>query len=301
MKIMVFGAGAIGSLFGAFLSKNHDVILIGRPSHAKAIQKNGLEIIGKTRLNVKPRAESSVKNIDFSPDLLIITVKSYDTEVAIKQAKKIIDEKTIVMSLQNGLDNIDVLKKYVDCKKIIAGITTHGVFFSKPGVIEHTGFGDTTIGELDGKTSVRVKNIVKELNRSGIKTDLSKNITEDIWVKAVVNSSINPLTTIFQCKNGYLLENPVLHGIVEKVCYESCMVGKNIGLSFSYREILDKTVDVINKTSNNHSSMLQSVKNRKKTEIESINGKIVEIGGRYGVDVFLNKCLVFLVNAVNLK
>ena len=214
MRIVVFGAGAIGSLFGGFLSKNNNVVLIGRSSHVKAIQKNGLEITGKTKLKVNICAESSLKNIDFSPDLLIITVKSYDTENAIKQAKKIVNKNTVVLSLQNGLDNIDVLKRYIDCKQIIAGITTHGVFFSRSGVVKHTGLGDTLIGELDGKISNRVKKIVKEFQRAEINIRLSKKIMEEIWFKAVVNSSINPLTAIFQCKNGYLLKNPVLKGVV---------------------------------------------------------------------------------------
>ena len=94
MNIAVFGAGAIGSLFGALLSKTHNVVLIGRSSHVDAIRKKGLKIIGKTQLNVKIYAEKSAYKINFSPDLLILTVKSYDTGLAIKQSRKIVDEET---------------------------------------------------------------------------------------------------------------------------------------------------------------------------------------------------------------
>ena len=146
MKIMVFGAGAIGSLFGSFLAKDHEVVLFARASHVDAIKKNGLEIFGKTKMKLDIRAESSLKDIDFIPDLILLTVKSYDTETAIKQALDVFGDNTVVLSLQNGLGNIDVLKKYVDCEKIFAGVTTHGAFFSKPGVVEHTEIGDTVFG-----------------------------------------------------------------------------------------------------------------------------------------------------------
>ena len=117
MNIVVMGAGAIGSLFGAFLSKKNDVVLVGRSSHVNAINKKGLKIKGKTQLNVKIRAVDSVDKIPFSPDLIIITVKSYNTETAIKEIKSNIGDNTIVLSLQNGLDNIEKLKNTLAVKK----------------------------------------------------------------------------------------------------------------------------------------------------------------------------------------
>jgi len=122
MNIVILGAGAIGSLFGALLSKKNNVLLIGRTPHIQAITENGLIITGKTNTTVKILAEESIKKVTFSPDLLVLTVKSYDTETAIKEAKSIIDDSTIVLSLQNGLDNIDTMEKVVDSinRRIIA-------------------------------------------------------------------------------------------------------------------------------------------------------------------------------------
>ncbi len=298
MNIVIFGAGAIGSLFGGLLSKMHDVVLIGRSSHVNAVRKNGLKVIGKTQLNVKIHAEELVNNVEIYPDLLILTVKAYDTESAMKQARKIIDDDTVVLSLQNGLDNIEIMKKYVDCKKVIAGVTTHGAFFSNPGIVEHTGMGGTILGELDGKKTLRIENIVNAFNQSDIVTDLSEEIIKEMWVKAVVNSSINPLTAFFQCKNGYLLENPILKSIVEEVCDESTAVANTQGLNLYGKKMFDRTVDVIKKTSENYSSMLQSLKRGKKTEIDSINGKIVEIGKIHNVDTLINETLVYLVRSM---
>ena len=298
MNIVIFGAGAIGSLFGALLSKRNNVLLIGRKHHVITIKKNGLIIRGKTHLNIKIVAESSVDNVTVTPDLLILTVKSYDTETAISQLKKIITNDTIFLSLQNGLDNIEKISKHINSEKIIAGITTHGAFFSKPGVIKHTGTGMTVLGESSGKKTERVEHIVKLFNEVGIKTEFSKNILKEIWSKAIINSSINPLTAIFRCKNGYLLKNPILERLLEIICEESVKIANADGIDFLYPKMLSKTKEVVKNTSDNYSSMLQSVINGKKTEICSINGKLIEIGEKHNCDTFINKILVNTVNSL---
>jgi 2-dehydropantoate 2-reductase len=298
MNIVIFGAGAIGSLFGALISKKNNVILVGRKKHVDAIKEYGLSIKGITKLNVAIEAIESIEQLRVSPDILVFTVKSYDTESAIKQASNIIRENTTVISLQNGLDNIDNIKKYLEPEKIIAGVTTHGAFFSKPGEIQHTGKGTTVLGELNGKNTERLYKISRLFNQSGIKTITSQNIIKDIWSKAIVNSCINPLTTFFQCKNGYILENPILEHLVEKICEESIDIANSQKLDFSYNEMINHIKDVIINTSENFSSMLQSYRKDKRTEIDSINGKLVEIGKNNGVDVSLNDILVYLIKEV---
>jgi len=298
MKIVIFGAGAIGSLFGALLYKENNVVLIGRKPHINAIKKNGLKIQGKTRLNVKIDAESSFNSVSFTPELLILTVKSYDTKAAILQARKIITDDTIVLSLQNGLNNIDKISKHINFERIIASVTTHGAYFSKPGVIKHTGMGITVLGELNGKKTKRLDRIVKLFNQVGIETYDSKDILKDIWVKTIINSSINPLTAIFQCKNGYLLKNPILERLLEMICEESVNIAETQGIDISYSDMLAKTKEVVKNTSDNYSSMVQSVINRKKTEIDSINGKLIEIGKKSNVSTFLNEILVNTVKSL---
>ena len=295
MNILIFGAGAIGSIFGGLLSKKNNVMLIGRKSHVSEIKKSGLVIDGKTNLKVKLDAETSVNNISSLPDLVILTVKSYDTTSAIKQVSKILNENTTVLSLQNGLDNIDKIKKIVDSKKIIAGVTTQGAFFSGPGYVKHTGKGTTILGELKGDKTKRINNIVNAFNDVEINTFYSNNIIEEIWVKGIVNSSINPLTTFFQCKNGYLLINPILENLIEKICEESTIIANAQGVNLSYSKMIIKTKEVIRNTSENYSSMLQSYNKGKKTEIESINGKLIDIGKKQDIDTSLNEMLVYSV------
>ena len=297
MNIVIFGAGAIGSLFGALLYKKNNVVLIGISSHVNAIKKNGLKITGKTNMSVNISSEDSVDNVTFSVDLLILTVKSHDTKSAINQAKKIIDDNTVILSLQNGLDNIDNIKKIIDSNQIIAGVTTYGAIFSEPGIIKHTGIGQTILGELNTQESERLNNIVKVFNEVGIETAISMDIIKEIWIKTIVNSSINPLTTLFQCKNGYLLKNPILEKIVEKVCKESVNIANAAGTNLSYQDMVQKTKEVIRNTSDNYSSMLQSTKKNKKTEIDSINGRLAEIGRMHNIDCSLNEILVYLIKS----
>jgi 2-dehydropantoate 2-reductase len=292
MKIVIMGAGAIGSLFGGLLSKKYDVVLVGRKTHVEKINRKGLIIEGSTRLNVKTTAVESINQISFAPDVVVLAVKSYDTKKAMKQLSLIIDRKTVVVSLQNGLDNVEKIKEFVDLDRIFICITTHGVVFSKPGTIVHTGIGKTVFGGLLKKKSPFVNNFVNILNDVGVKTTVSEDILKDMWIKAIVNSSINPLTSIFNCKNGYLLKNPVLERIVEEICIESTSVAKSYGFNLNDKDMIKKTKEVINETSENYSSMLQSVKNNKKTEIDSINGVIVKIGEKKGFNVFLNKFLL---------
>lgn len=292
MNILVFGAGAIGSLFGGILSKNNNVVLIGRKKHVEAINKKDLEIKDLTNFNANVKAFENIEVIPFKPDIVIISVKSYDTGKAAKTIKKIIDKNTVVISLQNGLDNIEKIEKHVDKKQIVICITTHGSVFSKPGIISHTGVGKTIVGTVENNNQNDLEKIARILTKAGIKTKVSTNILKDMWAKAIANSSINPLTAIFNCKNGYLMKNPVLEQIVESVCKESTDIANAYGYNLSYDEMIDKTRKVISETENNFSSMLQSVKKNKITEINSINGIFVKLGDKKGVGTNLNKMLV---------
>lgn len=292
MNIVVIGAGSIGSLFGGLLSKNNEVVLIGRKNHVNNIKKEGLKIHGLTELKTNISASDFVKNISFSPEIVIISVKSYDTTKAVKDAKKIIGKNTIVISLQNGLDNIEKILKHINKNQILVCITTHGAVFSKPGNIIHTGEGKTIVGAVDYRANRNAEDFSKLLNDAGIKTIISDNILKDIWIKAIINSSINPLTTIFNCKNGYLIENPILKRIVEQACKESTSIANTCGYNLKYDEMLCKTFEVIKDTKDNYSSMLQSINKNKKTEIDAINGILITKAEEKNINHFLNKVLL---------
>jgi 2-dehydropantoate 2-reductase len=301
MKILIVGAGAIGSLFGAFLSRTNEVVLLGRRPHISAIEQQGLQISGKTTMSCHVPAVDAVKKIAFSPGIILLTVKSYDTESAVKQIRHLVHAETLVISLQNGLGNIETMERYLQKEQILVGVTTHGVLFSKPGEIIHTGKGQTLLGELTCAQSPRLSSIVHLFNASGIQTVASDNISRELWVKAIINSSINPITAFFQCNNGYLLQNPILEQIIERVCEESTCIAKNAGIPLKPDEMIQKTKNVIRETAENFSSMAQSIQQGKRTEIDAINGYLIKSGKQHGVAISLNAMLTELVRSVTGK
>ncbi len=299
MNIVVFGAGAIGSLFGALLAKQNEVTLVGRTDHTAQIKQHGLIIEGKTRLIAPVAAVESAKDITVSPDLILLTVKSYDTETASHQLLPLLKDQTMVLSLQNGLANLEKIEHHLGKKHLLAGITTHGAFFTRPGLITHTGKGNTILGELDGHPSERLKTLVFLFNQAGIETQMSTEINTEIWKKAIVNSSINPLTAFLKCKNGYLLENPILGKTVESICNESCKIASSEHILVSSVEMIEMTKEVIRDTAENHSSMLQSIQQGKRTEIDSINGELLRIGMKNKTNTPLNRILVELITSIS--
>ena len=301
MEIIIMGAGAIGSLIGALLSHNNKVTLIGHPPHITAIQREGLRIEGETNFKGQIPAYENLEEINRSPDILFLTVKSHDTYTAINQASKIISRDTIVCSLQNGLDNIEKICRIVPSSQIVIGVTSHCLELVTPGVVNHTCRGWTKIGVVDKGSHDKAKIVADLLNNSGIKTSIVKDIKTEVWRKAIINSSINPLTAIFSCKNGYLLQNPILKNIMEQVCRESTRVAQKEGFPLREEEMIKQTRDVIEHTADNTSSMLQSLLRGKRTEIDSINGVIVHLGREKGCSTLLNEILLHLIKIKTTK
>jgi 2-dehydropantoate 2-reductase len=295
MNICVFGAGAIGSLFAGILSKNNQVNCVARKPHVHEVNKHGLMITGKTQLHKNIPFFETIDQINEIPELIIITVKSYDTEQAAKKIATAISDKTIILSLQNGLDNIEKITKHISKKQVLAGITSHGSLFIQSGIIKHTGYGKTRIGELNSNLSDRLRLLQTMFIKAGISTEISSNIKKEIWKKAIVNASINSLTAIFQCNNGYLLTNPILSELVNKICTESTIIANANGFNINQEDMLEYTKEVIDNTKMNISSMFQSIRQKKKTEIHAINGAIKKYGNKKKCDVQLNEVITNIV------
>ena len=151
------------------------------------------------------------------------------------------------------------------------------------------------IFELKWKITNRIIEISDILSNARINNEISSEIKKEIWIKAIINSSINPITAIFQCHNGYLMENPILRQIYHDICNESTIVANAIGYDLKIEDMIERTEKVIMMTKENTSSMLQSIQKNKKTEISSINGSIIEHGRQNGCSVSLNSILVQII------
>lgn len=294
MNITVFGAGSLGSFIGGILSVKHHVGIIGRHSHIHAIKQKGLRITGKTNLVAYPK--TSLQDCQ-DPELLILTVKAYDTEKALLDASSLLGPNTSVLSLQNGFLNEKIIGDMIGKKKVIGGVTSHGVTLLRPGEINHTGIGDTVIGEMDGRITPRIENISSVFNEVGIQTTISRNITKELYIKTVVNAGINPLTALFNCKNGALLKNPFLEQVLELTCKEAVDIINSSGIILP-SDILKRVKKVARSTSDNYSSMVQSIQCHKKTEIDQLNGEIVALAEKMDREAPLNRMLTLCVKAL---
>ncbi|MFH1100564.1 MAG: 2-dehydropantoate 2-reductase [Methanobacteriota archaeon] len=301
MKIVVLGAGAIGSLFGAFLSRNNSVVLVGRTRQKTAIRKQGLTISGKTNLRLQLSVEDSVHDVTIQPDLIILTVKSYDTKQAMDDVRSLITPSTLVLSLQNGLGNLETIEQVVNKEHVFGGVTTHGAFLVRPGVVQHTGLGWTVLGGLQKGNTAHLRRLVTVFNVAGVTTRVSTDFQKEVWKKAIINSCINPVTAVFSCKNGYLLQNPILSHVVNTICCESTLVARSQGVSVTVPTMIRMTNQVIRETAENYSSMVQSIRQGKKTEIDAITGVIVRIGAQRQIETPLNTVLLSLITSGIIK
>lgn len=299
MKIAIIGAGAMGSLYGGILAETgNDVYFVDVfEEHVNAINDKGLSIItGDEERNIKNvKAVVDSKDIKEKIDLIIVFVKSTLTDIGIKGNKNIISEDTVVLTLQNGMGNIEKINKYVDKDQIIVGTSANGASFVEPGKIRHSGHGGTVLGEIDGRLTDRIKKIHKVFDVEGLGgAELSESVMSLIWEKLIVNCGINPLTALTGLKNGEILENEESLRILENVVEEALEVAKAVGIKLSFEDS-SHCKAVAKATAENTSSMLADIENKRRTEIDNINGAVVRIGKKHNIETSVNSMLTDLI------
>lgn len=296
-KIMVMGAGAVGSLIGGFLADSgYDVTLVGRPSHVNSINENGLKITGVTNKIIKVKATTN----PICADLVLLTTKSYDTKEATKQISNALGSETTVLSLQNGLGNLEVISGIISEKNVMGGIAFMGSIFVEAGHIKHTGIGRIVIGELDGNISDRIKAIVGIFQKAKIPVEITEDIKSQIWDKLIVNVGINAPAALARIRNGQIIEYKETKWVMEEAICEAILVANKIGMKIS-DNLVEKTIEVAKKTARNKCSMLQDFERGKTTEIDAINGAIVELGKKHGVKTPVNQTLFSLVKGFEMR
>jgi len=298
MKIAVIGSGAMGSLYGGILAENgNEVYFIDVfKEHIDMINKKGLCIVekGKERYikNVKATMDPSEVGI---VDLAIVFVKSTITDIAVEQNRAVIGEDTIVLTLQNGIGNIEKINNFVDINQIVAGTSANGASMIEPGKINHAGNGGTVIGEISGQITDRIKRLKELLDLEKLgPCQISDNVMGLIWDKLLVNAGINPLTAVTGFKNGELLEHEESLEILENLVNEGIQVAEALGIKLSHTTP-EHCKNVCRATAENISSMLADVMNKRKTEIMNINGSIVREGKRLGIPTPFNEVMTNLV------
>jgi 2-dehydropantoate 2-reductase len=300
MNIAIVGPGAIGLLLAGFLHKNANLVLVDyRPERAEALNKSGIHwegMDGDRSLNI-PVACGLDKAGKL--DLVIICVKAYHTEDAAKELKRS-GYSGPVLTMQNGLGNVEILKHYLPNAELIAGTTSQGATLVDAGHVRHAGRGKTAFGQvMAGKPSNEfLEGLVEIMNRSGIEVELAPDVESLIWGKLLINVGINALTAILSVQNGKLLELSPARQLLSNLVMEGWNLTKQKKIAIPYEDPVARVEEVCHLTSKNFSSMYQDLNRTGRTEIDFINGAIVREGKSLDIPCPYNESVTRLIHGL---
>ena len=298
MRIGIIGAGAIGCLFGGLLGlAGSEVTLVHRdPLVVNVIGKKGVKIRENSGQTITARVSAKLAPADLTrEDLVILAVKAYDTKQAAILHRHRVRTQTSILTLQNGLGNIETLTSIFGRRAVLGGTTTEASLLLGPGHVAHAGRGETRIGEIGKTVSKRCSLIAGEFGRAGFKTAVTKNPRGAVWAKAVINAAINPVSALLRVPNGTLASEPAPLQAMIGVLREGVAVSKAelVRIDPPHPEVLLKRV--LQATAANRSSMLQDLEQGRTTEIRHLNGAIVALGRKHGIPTPLNELLTSLI------
>ncbi|MFX1300723.1 MAG: ketopantoate reductase family protein [Promethearchaeota archaeon] len=287
-QIFILGAGAIGSAYGAFLSQNIPVTLVGRPAHMNAIKEKGLELIGDGAgtysKNITP-----ITLIDKIPSktLLLVAVKAIDLEESLTSIVPLIQEDTVLLLLQNGLGIEEIARKVTNGKgTIIRGVVGMGAEMVEPGRIKVC--LNFTFFDSDEDS----KQVAKLFQTSGLDVTISNSFQTELWRKVTINCYTNPLSAILHVPTA-TLASPKLSEIQLRVVEECIAIGaaEGVKIDLSLIQVMNQNLPRYT----NLTSMLQDIERGRKTEIDFLNGKMVELGKKHDIPTPVNECIAHLV------
>ena len=264
------------------------------PSIVRAIRNNGIGLRETdntlTRVRVPIRRGPTMLP---GTEVLVIAVKAYDTKAMAASYRRMVPLETSVLSLQNGLGNIETLQSVLK-NEVLAGSTTEGAFSLGPGFVVHTGRGLTVIGDPQGTKSDTGLRIKIAFENAGFQTKISSNMAGVLWTKAIVNAAINPLSGLTRLPNGALAKSAEIRKIGFRVMDEGISVSRaeRVRLAGDPRKLWRR---ILLSTKANKSSMLQDIERGKMTEIRQLNGAILSRGKKRGIETPINGILTKLV------
>ena len=288
--VVVLGAGAIGSLYAARLAARNDVTVVARPDHVAAIERDGLRVIGRETFTCRVRALAAPPPIAPRTLVLLTTKVNGNQAAAASIADRLLDD-TIILCVQNGLHGEDIVKAVVGSRcLVLRAITQCGAIFREPGVVDFKVGGETYI-----EGSPRSAAIANLLTASGLDGRVCDAIAVEVWRKLIFNCVINPITSITGGEVGSIADER-LDPIKRLVVDECLQVARAEGVSFDVDFIA--ALATVFGPSRNTASMRQDLLKGKPTEIDHMNGAVVALGERVGVDCPVNRALVAIIKAL---
>ena len=294
----ILGAGAVGHLLACRFAQQHmSASLIYRNKSLANQSLVNYQFNDSTeQYAINYRSLEQLEPIDY----LLLTVKSFQVETAIKAVREQLTTGCEIFLLQNGMGTLEkvtrLLANHIQPKQIHPGVNNHGVYLkeSKTGMIEviHAGEGNLVFGNnYLCSENTNSPSGLSSLEKIGLSTSWVGNIETRLWLKVAVNAAINPLTAINQCLNGQLLESKKLRLQVEQLCKETTKLFEMLKLPISEDQIMNEVFRVISKTANNYSSMMRDKQAGNSTEIESITGYLIEKAKLHGLSLKTHQAL----------
>jgi 2-dehydropantoate 2-reductase len=302
MKIAILGAGAMGSAIGAVLHKaGHQVTLIdvSRPT-IEAIQARGLIIQNKAGDQEMVRIAITDQPASLGQvDLLLVFVKCYHTEAAVKNAQPIVGPNTTVLSLQNGWGNGPRIAAIVGQERVVLGVCYHSATVLAPGHVLHAGQGKTFVGELDGSDRPRLHQIVQMFNHAGLLVEPSGQVLTEIWSKLALNVATLPTSSTVRVTADHLLDTPEMQEVMKGLLREVVAVANAQRIPLDFDERWESITSLLGKLApKTKGSMLQDVEARRQTEIDVMCGAIIDAGMRFNLPTPYNRAMLGLIKGL---
>lgn len=296
--IAIWGVGALGSLFAGYLSAVAPVTMVGHwPEQIEAVQRGGLTIHhadGRTSrffpaITAHPAALPPI-------DLVIVLVKSHQTASIAPAIARALCPSGVVVTLQNGVGNLDALIHAVGAERATQGVTAQGANFVGLGAVRHAGAGLTHIAVLPERAGL-IESGIERLNQAGIETHATDSAAALVWGKLAVNAGLNPLTALLDLPNGELLTEPQRQSFMIAAAREVEAVARAQNIRLPYPDVAAQVREVARVTGENISSMLQDMRRQVPTEIDAMCGAVVRCGERTRVPTPVNAALFNLIRA----
>lgn len=299
-RFAVFGAGAVGCYYGGMLARaGAPVTLVARPIHVDAVNRNGLgmhTVSFAEQVRVDATSDEAALG---GADVILVTVKTVDTERAAETVARHAARDALVVSLQNGVDNVERMRKVAGIDPV-AAVVYVAVAMTGPGAIRHSGRGDLVLGELPRSGPPRdLSALAGELQRAGVPTILSPDILSELWKKLVMNCAYNAVSALTGRQYGDLVAEEYTRGIIESAVRETVMVARQLGIALDEAEMMDAVLKLGRMAMPEAtSSTAQDLARGRPTEIDSLNGFVVRRGERLGIPTPVNRTLYGLVKSL---
>lgn len=299
IKVAVVGAGAVGGYFGGMLARaGAHVTLIGRPAHVEVWKRDGLfldSINFQERIQVAASTDIAAAR---DGDLVLFSVKSLDTEDTARKLARHLRGDALIVSLQNGVDNVERIRAAAGLDPI-AAVVYVASSVPAPGRVKHSGRGDLLIGDLPGREGPprdsAVARVASWFEAAGVPCRVPPNIEADLWIKLITNVALNPISAVVKATYGDIVAIPEPRETIRELVNECVAVARAGGVALPPDDYVGMVWRFAEKVGQVYSSTSQDLERGKRTEIDALNGFIVRRGAELGVPTPVNQSLVALV------